>query len=123
MHCPISTAILLPILEVPVAVPALAAKLFLNNWSRPIKTKSGQRSGPNHTTGLRCCHCDGEVVTYLTNGHPVFSTRLLSMSKPRALLRAFYTVRSIDDAGVQRAASPWHTLGIGSCRTFCSDLA
>ncbi len=25
--------------------------------------------------------------------------------------------------GVQRAASPWCTLGIRSCRTFCSDLA
>ncbi len=25
--------------------------------------------------------------------------------------------------GVQRAASPWRTLGIRSCRTFCSDLA
>ncbi len=24
--------------------------------------------------------------------------------------------------GVQRAASPWRTLGIGSCRTFCSDF-
>ncbi len=24
--------------------------------------------------------------------------------------------------GVQRAASPWRTLGVGSCRTFCSDL-
>ncbi len=26
-------------------------------------------------------------------------------------------------SGVQRAASPWRTLGIRSCRTFCSDLA
>ncbi len=25
--------------------------------------------------------------------------------------------------GVQRAASTWRTLGIRSCRTFCSDLA
>ncbi len=25
--------------------------------------------------------------------------------------------------GVERAASPWPTLGIRSCRTFCSDLA
>ncbi len=25
--------------------------------------------------------------------------------------------------GVQRAASPWRTLGIRSCQTFCSDLA
>ncbi len=24
---------------------------------------------------------------------------------------------------VERAASPWPTLGIRSCRTFCSDLA
>ncbi len=28
-----------------------------------------------------------------------------------------------DDEGVQRAASPWRTLGIRSCRTICSDLA
>ncbi len=27
------------------------------------------------------------------------------------------------DKGVQRAASPWRTLGIGFCQTFCSDLA
>ncbi len=27
------------------------------------------------------------------------------------------------EIGVQRAASPWRTLGIRSCRTFCSDLA
>ncbi len=26
-------------------------------------------------------------------------------------------------SGVERAASPWPTLGIRSCRTFCSDLA
>ncbi len=26
-------------------------------------------------------------------------------------------------AGLQRAASPWRTQGIRSCRTFCSDLA
>ncbi len=25
--------------------------------------------------------------------------------------------------GVESAASPWPTLGIRSCRTFCSDLA
>ncbi len=25
--------------------------------------------------------------------------------------------------GVERAASPWPTLGIRSCRSFCSDLA
>ncbi len=28
-----------------------------------------------------------------------------------------------DTLGVQRAASTWRTLGIRSCRTFCSDLA
>ncbi len=33
------------------------------------------------------------------------------------------TDRSIGGDRVQRAASPWRTLGIRSCRTFCSDLA
>ncbi len=33
------------------------------------------------------------------------------------------SVLSNQDGGVERAASPWPTLGIRSCRTFCSDLA
>ncbi len=38
------------------------------------------------------------------------------------LKREFVTYYSLK-VGVERAASPWPTLGIRSCRTFCSDLA
>ncbi len=32
-------------------------------------------------------------------------------------------LKMLIENGVDRAASPWPTLGIRSCRTFCSDLA
>ncbi len=47
---------------------------------------------------------DSEVMVQNLNGKPYDS--------------AFY-----NSAGVQRAASPWRTLGIRSCWTLCSDLA
>ncbi len=65
---------------------------------RPMKSSSGQLPPTNHTTVARCCHCDGEVVIPSTNGNLVLITHLLSLSKIRALLRAFYTIRYIDDA-------------------------
>ncbi len=54
----------------------------------------------NHTTVSSCRYCDGEVVIHWTNGHLVLNTHLLSLSKFRTLLRAFYTRRYIDDAKV-----------------------
>ncbi len=38
------------------------------------------------------------MVIHLTNGHLVLITRLVSLGKIRALLRAFYAMRYIDDA-------------------------
>ncbi len=62
------------------------------------QSKEGQPPQTNHTTVLRCRHCDGEVVIHSTNGHLVLITRLLSLSKIRTPLRTFYTMRYIDDA-------------------------
>ncbi len=45
----------------------------------------------NHTTVSHYRHCDGEMVQY-TNGHLDLITRLLSLSKVKALLRACYTM-------------------------------
>ncbi len=50
----------------------------------------------NHITVSRCRHCYGEVVTHSTNSHVVLIAHLLSLSKIRAVLRAFYTMRYID---------------------------
>ncbi len=58
----------------------------------------GQPPQTNHTTVLRCRHCDDDVVVHSTNGHLVLITRLLSLSKIRPLVRAFYTMRFIGDA-------------------------
>ncbi len=63
-----------------------------------IKSRSGQLPQTNHTTVSRCRQYDGEVVIHSTNSHLVLITHLLSLSKIRALLRAFYTMRYIDDA-------------------------
>ncbi len=46
------------------------------NWSRPIKSSSGQPPRTNHTTVSRCRHCDGEVVVHSIHGHLVLITRL-----------------------------------------------
>ena len=83
------------LLTLKVAVYAVAVKVVLSNWCPPIKSGSGQPSGTNHTTVSGCRHCDGEVVT---NGHIVFITLLVSVSKIQAFLRTFCTVRYIDDA-------------------------
>ncbi len=63
-----------------------------------MKSSSGLLPKANHTTVSRCCHYDGEVVIHSTNSHPVLITHLLSLSKIRAVLRAFYTMSYIDDA-------------------------
>ncbi len=64
---------------------------------RPIRSSFGQPPKPNHTTLSPCRHCDGEVFIHSTNGptHLVLITRLLSLSKIRGLLRAFYTMRNM----------------------------
>ena len=41
----------------------------------------------------RCRHCGGRVVMHSTNDHPVFITRMLSLSKIQAFLRTFYVRR------------------------------
>ncbi len=66
------------------------------------KAVPDSRPKPKATVS-RCRHCDGEVVVHSTNGHLVLITlilitRLLSLSKIRAVLRVFYTMRYIDDA-------------------------
>ncbi len=63
---------------------------------RPIKSSSGQLPQTNHTTVSRCRPYDGEVVIHSTNGHLVLITHLLSLSKLRTHLRAFYTMNYID---------------------------
>ncbi len=79
---------------------AVAAKRRFGKWSRPIKSSAGQQPQTNHTTVSRCRQCDGEVFIHTINGHLVLITHLLSLSKIRAHLRAFYTMRYMDDAKV-----------------------
>ncbi len=62
------------------------------------KSSSGQPHKTNHTPVSLCRHCDGDVVIHSTNDHLILITRLLSISKIRALLIAFYTMRYIDYA-------------------------
>ncbi len=57
-----------------------------------MKSSSGQLPQTNHTTVSRCRHCGDEVVIHSTNSHLVLLTHLLSLSKIRAVLRAFYTM-------------------------------
>ncbi len=74
---------------------------FVSFWVTGLgqsKAAPDNHPEPNHNTKLRCRHSDGEVVIHSTNGHLVFITRLFLMSKIQAFLKAFYTVRYIDDA-------------------------
>ncbi len=59
--------------------------------SKPVPVSHRKKN--NHTTVSRRRHCDSEVVIRSTNGHLLLITRLLSLSKIRALLRGFYTMR------------------------------
>ncbi len=62
---------------------------------RPINSRSGQLPQANPT---KVSAVDSEVVIHSTNGHLVLITHLLSLIIIQALLRAFYTMRYIDDA-------------------------
>ena len=66
--------------------------------SARLLNHSATEAGTIYTTVSRYRQCDGAVVIYSTNGHLVLITHLLSLSKIRALLRALYTMRYIDNA-------------------------
>ena len=63
-------------------------------------------------------------------GATVACWQLIQLTAAPANIKAFPVLECLfsmsfaqSASGVQTAASPWCTLGIGSCRTFCSDLA
>ena len=42
---------------------AVAAKVVLSNWSRPIiRSRCCQPAGANHPTVYRCCYCDSKLL-------------------------------------------------------------
>ena len=90
LHCPTSTAT-----THIGSCCACSFGLVLVNGSA---SKAVPVSYPKAIIPSRCRHCDGEVVIHTTNDHLVLITHLLSLSKIRALLRAFYTMRYIDNA-------------------------
>ncbi len=70
------------------------------------------------------------VIPVLSNEQ--FNTLLMSVNSEQTLAyehihnhytRTMDSVLPGEDLQCQRGASPWCTLGIRSCRTFCSDLA
>ncbi len=92
-HCPMSTA------TTHIGSSCACSGGQSRSWSRFCKWFGQSKAVPvsypktNHTTVSRCRHCDGEVVYHSTNGHLILITHLLSLSKIRALLREFYTMR------------------------------
>ncbi len=48
---------------------------------------------------------------------------LRCLQDTRVFVMLYFHIAARCRGGVQRAASPWRTLGIRSCWTFCSDLA
>ncbi len=90
-HGPISTA------TTPIACSCGQSRVGLVLVHGLGQSKALPASHPNQS-----CHCvalsslDGEVVIHY--GHLILTTRLLSLGNILTLLRAFYTMRYIDDA-------------------------
>ncbi len=75
------------------------------------------------------CGCNG-YLTYINNRLITVTARHLGAKGRNHTSRDYTVISEVGfmspahwGCGVQRAASPWRTLGIRSCRTFCSDLA
>ncbi len=99
---------------------------FLKHWSHTFDALNSGTHNLGPTPGSLVPWLTTAWILFLSNHpHVTLSTSSKEQLTPQHfLLTGSLFQKSFNEfMGVQRAASPWRTLGIRSCRTFCSDLA